>query len=504
MTRYSFIARMPDDPGSLDRAAEIVKAYEGNINRIHYDRRIDPCTVFFELDATESAYAAITTDLRRIGYLQTTLASPSFLKFAVDLPHRPGALHEFLNYTTQAQANIAFIDFDDGGKHPERVTFSMTLDDAGAADRLLTELRSRYRLEILEYDTTGEKLDDTVFYVRFAQKIRPLVGDAGDAFLLQLLQEINHIVQELAAIGKDPRQVFESILCTGRTLHATTGEGFYADVQAVRLPEGVDLLCIQPPCGGNVFLFSTAEEQVMIDTGYGCYHQDLRAVLETRAPANGRPLTRILVTHADADHSGAGGFYNVPALMHKGTLEIIEKANRAYGSRMASSILEEVYTELINLFSAFTSPKRPVLFPAAGDERCGPFPVLDRIRIGPLEFTVLEGLGGHLYGQCYLACPEAGLLFTADSVINFASLTDERSRYNTYADFLMTTVNVDSAIARQERTALLGIARGIDDRLRPEGRRCLLACGHGAISVIGKKGLESIGGIERYPRPPPA
>ncbi|RPJ53310.1 MAG: MBL fold metallo-hydrolase, partial [Methanobacteriota archaeon] len=197
MTRYSFIARMPDDPGSLDRAAEIVKAYEGNIDRIHYDRRIDPCTVFFELEATDAAYGAITEDLRRIGYLQTTLATPSFLKFTIDLPHRSGALHEFLNYTTHAQANIAFIDFDDAGKHPERVTFSMTLGDAGAADRLLTELRSRYRLEILEYDTTGEGLDDTVFYVRFAQKIRPLVGDAGDAFLLQLLHDINHIVQEL-------------------------------------------------------------------------------------------------------------------------------------------------------------------------------------------------------------------------------------------------------------------------------------------------------------------
>jgi hypothetical protein len=66
----------------------------------------------------------------------------------------------------------------------------------------------------------------------------------------------------------------------------------------------------------------------------------------------------------------------------------------------------------------------------------------------------------------------------------------------------MTTVNVDSEIARQERTALLGIAREIDGRLRTEGRRCLLACGHGAISMIGDAGLESIGGVERYSRPP--
>ncbi|HZD43205.1 MAG TPA: MBL fold metallo-hydrolase, partial [Methanomicrobiales archaeon] len=80
MTRFSFIARMPDDPGALHQAAEIIKKYEGNINRIHYNRRIDPYTVFFELTASDEAYGKMTGDLRRIGYLQTTLATPSFLR----------------------------------------------------------------------------------------------------------------------------------------------------------------------------------------------------------------------------------------------------------------------------------------------------------------------------------------------------------------------------------------------------------------------------------------
>lgn len=46
MTRFSFITQMPDEPGALHRAAEIVTRYGGNFNWIHYDRWIDLSTVF--------------------------------------------------------------------------------------------------------------------------------------------------------------------------------------------------------------------------------------------------------------------------------------------------------------------------------------------------------------------------------------------------------------------------------------------------------------------------
>ena len=54
MEKFSLIARMPDEPGALHRAAEIIARHQGNINRIQYDHRIDPATVFFELTATRN------------------------------------------------------------------------------------------------------------------------------------------------------------------------------------------------------------------------------------------------------------------------------------------------------------------------------------------------------------------------------------------------------------------------------------------------------------------
>ncbi len=363
MGRYSFIAHMPDEPGSLHRAAEIIKKYDGNINRIQFDRRIDPGTVFYEVTASEASYRQITGDLARIGYLQTSLKTLDFLKFCVYLPHRPGALYEFLGYITSAGANIALIDFDDRGRHPDRLTVSLNLEQSREIDRLLDQLKSRYRLEIIEYDTTGKHLDDTVFYVRYAQEVRELIGESEDAFLLSFLADTNHIVQELMDRGCNPRQVFDSVLATGRTMKATSGNNFYAAVQQFAITSGTTLYRFQPPCGGSVFLIRTPDELVMIDTGYGIYHPDILAMFSRYGAGDLRKLSRIIVTHADADHCGASGLFAVPVYLHRDTLEILRTNNRAYGSRSQESVLEEFYTKMINLFSRFAIPADTRCFP---------------------------------------------------------------------------------------------------------------------------------------------
>lgn len=498
LKKYSFIAHMPNTPGSLHRAADIIQKYEGNINRIQYDRRIDPATVFYEVTATENAFRRITGDLSQIGYLQTSLKPLNFLKICVYLPHKPGALYEFLNFTTSVGANIAFIDFDDKGRHPDRLTVSLNLEQSSVVEQLLDQLKSRYRLDIIEYDTTGKHLDDTVFYVRYAQSIRELIGESEEDFLLSFLADTNHIVQELMDRGNDPRKVFESVLLTGQTLGATTQNSFYADIQKFCISDRTSLYCFQVPCGGNIFLISSGEENVMIDTGYGIYHQDVMTMLSGCGFGKKDRISRIIVTHADADHCGAAGFFLAPVMMHQGTLEIIRKNNRAYGSRSEHSVLEEFYTKMINLFSKFKAPARIECFSKKPVKTRGIFPVLDVIRAGDLELEVLEGLGGHTYGQIYLYSEKEGLLFTADSVINFSSLTKERADYSSLAAFLVTSVNVDSELAKKERQALLALAVQTDAALSDDGKRCLICGGHGAISVHEGNRLIAHGGIERY------
>lgn len=492
---------MPDEPGSLQKAAEIIKKYKGNINRIQFDRRIDPSTVFYEVTATVDAFRMITGGLSQIGYLQTSLRPLNFLKCYVYLPHRPGSLYEFLNFTTSAGANIASIDFDDKGRHPDRLTISLNLEQSVVIDHLLDLLKSRYRLEILEYDTTGRQLDDTVFYVRYAQAIREIIGESEEDFLLSFLADTNHIVQDLMDRGNDPRKVFESVLLTGQTMRATTGKKFYADIQKVTTPGQTILFCFQVPCGGNIFLIDTPEEKVMIDTGYGIYHQDVMSLLTKYSLGDKHQVSRIIITHADADHCGGSGYFSAPVFMHQKTLSIIKENNRAYGSRSEHSVLEAFYTKMINLFSKFDVPEDVRCFSNPTGRMRGIFPVLGTFQIGDIEFEVMDGLGGHTCGQIYLYSRESGLLFAADSVINFSSLSRERADYSSLAAFLVTSVNVDSDLAKKERIALLELAAETDTYLKSKGRRCLVCGGHGAVSVLEGQRLVPWGETVHYPSP---
>ena len=161
----------------------------------------------------------------------------------------------------------------------------------------------------------------------------------------------------------------------GRTLRDTTGEGFYADLQRIQVSDAVEVVCFQMPGGGNIFLLCAPDETVMIDTGYGVYHQDVVRMLQHYGLGDLKKIRRVYITHADADHCGAGGLFEAEAYMHSGSLAIIRQANRAYGSRSEASILEEVYTTIINLFSRFAPPEDPELFPAGKIGMRSIFPV---------------------------------------------------------------------------------------------------------------------------------
>jgi len=503
MEQFSFIACMPDIPGALHRAAEIITRYEGNINRIQYDRRIDTHTVFFEVTALPQAYEKIREELEKIGYLQTSLHPVAFVKFHVYLPNCPGALFDLLNHITSSKSNITFLDFDDRGKHPERLVVGIHIEDPNMIDALLNQLKSRYRLDILEYDTTGEKLDDTVFYLRLAQKLRSFIGSAEDDFLMRFLQDINHITQELSNLQKDPIEVFENILKVGDYLNRTSGDNFYADVQRVRVKNDIELFCFQPPCGGNIYLFDTPSERVMIDTGYGIYYQDIVNMLQYYGLGDLSRLKRIYITHADADHCGAAGCFPAPSYLNRETFLITRETSRAYGSSSQDCILEEVYTKIINLFSRFTPPSNTVIFPEvplSGEtiEKRGAFPVIARFRIGDLKFEALAGMGGHMHGEVFYLCSKEGLLFPEDAVINFKSLSPDRTAYNVLADYLMTSVNVDSKLAREERKALMSLILEIDEQLARKNKKCLICCGHGSMSLLDNGKLIEYKGSERY------
>lgn len=478
-----FVIRIPDT-GSLLDAVRIIASSGLTITRCHFNRSLDPVTAFFSVSGDEKACARGTGALIKDGYLQTTVTYPENVRFTVIVPEIPGTLHRILTILNEHNAEISSLSFDNRGRYPDALHIMLRVLRPDRTEDLIRAIETEYRVLIDGYDC-GDSCDDgSLFYVRYAARVSEILDGLEDPFILELLHQFSHIAQQLTEYGKEYQDVLEQILLNGKRLKETTGQGFYSDVQIFSLAEHLTLYCFQLPGGGSIFVIDAPDERVMIDTGYGIYHEDVLRMFARYGLGGADDFTRIILTHGDTDHSGAAGFFNAPVYTHEGTWEIIKTNNRAWGAASQDLVLEQVYTVMINLFARMTPPPLVNLFPPAGELKRGEFPVLSTFTAGGCTFEILEGHGGHQHGLVYIVCREAGVIFTSDTILNLKHLSPERSEYNNFAVYLVTTVNVDPDLVKSERKALVGLAEEMDRELRASGRRLLYCCGHGPISVM--------------------
>jgi len=498
MTTFSVITQMPDEPGAFLKAAQIMRRYDANMSRINYDRGLDAHTFFMDITCEEGRVEDIKKDLEAIGYLERDLPQISILAIDAYVPDKSGELFDLLDILDQWKANITSINFDNSGMNRDKV--SMRLNIAGHTDtqELLKALQRKYRLDILEYDATGAGLDDTVFYIRFAQRLRRITGIDAEDLLSSLLAETNHIAQELTALNRDTRQVFDVVLKMAEHIGETT-KNFFCDFATIPVSPHVTLHVIQMPTGSNISIFETPDEYVMIDTGYGLYYPYIHQVLTERLPDFENKLQRIYITHADADHCGACGRYaHAHTWMNPQSRDVLRYPSRGYGSDLEDSVLEKVYTRLSHILSAYTPPviEEIRLFSDQPLDTCHGFTLIDHFAIGDIIFDVLQGRGGHVHGEMIFLSREHGIIFTGDCLVNLKDMSKDRAEYNKLADFLMTSVNVNSTIAREQRIALLEMIAGCNETLENQGKRMLVCCGHGPVSIVRNSRLQRFDGTE--------
>lgn len=270
----------------------------------------------------------------------------------------------------------------------------------------------------------------------------------------------------------------------GDYLAATSGDKFISEYQKIQVTDAISLYSFQLPGGGNLNVFVTPEGKMVIDTGYGIYHDDCERMLKSLSLGGYEDIRSVVCTHGDADHCGASGYYPVPPLMHPVTKALLDSGTRAYGSHCPKPLLEQFYTTSINTMSRMYVPDKVIEQSTVAIGKRGLFPVIGKVAFAGMEFEIWESLGGHIAGQLLLYEPKLGLLFTSDAFINFSTLSKERANYCSIADSMIGSVNVDSAIARTERQELARLFAELDAELHSHGRQLLICCGHGAVSVV--------------------
>lgn len=152
----------------------------------------------------------------------------------------------------------------------------------------------------------------------------------------------------------------------------------------------------------NVYAFDSGEEVILIDAGSGIEPELLLKRLdEDGIPRN--KVTKLLLTHAHADHSGGSAYWkehlNVAVIAPERTAEMVETG-------------DEIRTSLVEARRSGTYPAWYRL------QAC---PVNKQLRVGDIIHTggfTLQAVQapGHSFDMFCYYCPELQALFAADAV----------------------------------------------------------------------------------------
>ena len=483
MPRKTFVTSMPDKSGTFLLASRIIAAHNGNIIRVSYNKAVDLHMLFIDVHASADKLLRIEEDLSDIGYINKRIAETRVIEVSVRIPEKSGAILPVLEILNNYEINISYMNSFADSKPFQDFKFGLLIENPRMIKTLLDDISKIYPVDIIECESSEENLDNTVFYIRLASKMKELLGLSTEK-TMQFISESNRILQVLQSEGEDAAKVFEYIRRFAYFVSSCRGENYKTSIQKIQLSDKVILYSIQPYCGSNTYILVTPDELVLIDTGYAIYADELLAVLKKLIPDWDIRHKRVYITHADVDHCGL--LYR----MNDSEIIVNEKSAESFKRQFEhlpdfreQTELNRGYSKISRIISGYMPPD-PAEFtildkgtPAEHNSLLA----IGNMSIGDLDFEILEGSGGHLYGEMIYVCKEAGIVFTGDILVNIEGFSKERAEFNSLAPYLMKSVNISSDKARKMRHQTMSIITEIS---RQNNKPCIICGGHGPVSEL--------------------
>jgi len=522
--RLSAGLRMADRPGELAELAAFLAGHQANIEQFGYNRSESPFLVRMEARCATAALAgALADDLARQGRLEqpgpdtnadrpepiTTLEG--LLAIKATLEDRPGTLASLAGVFRSHRANVIHLAYD-GDAAPGLAEITMATDSPAQVSALLADLTAGGWHFHVQWQGADSAAMEAVIGLSAAEHFlfrlrRILPPDRLDR-LKALFESSDEMGRALAEFrrqaGADEESmaasgVFSNILHLAAASLGKTGERFSMRLAGpVAVSPAVSLYTLACPTGANGFLLRTADEDVLVDSGFGLYFPDARAWLARHGFDPAR-IKRAYFTHPDADHAGWAAplerELGTAVFMHPDCAAVFAQTNRAQGTGTRLQALNLSFTRLITQLTELAGPQRIAPFErSAGDpDQAGGFPVLGGFSVGDVRFLVLESLGGHVAGQVFYLAPEAGLLFCGDYLIDVPSLSERDKSILSVPKYLMTSTNADSRVFSREMAMLRALMRQAQARLAPQGKAARVCSGHGWPYTVEEAGWEAEG-----------
>lgn len=490
---------VPDKPGSLAKLAELFSKRNINIVLFYYNRSEHPNRVVIEGKALDSeSLKSLYEEAQNQGFFEEIYEEDleiteleNILKLSIYLEHKPGTLFKVAQILKKHEANVIYMIFNELVSE-NKANIAFYVKDSNQINSLLNELNALGYHYNLEYSGVNQedtnKLIGLNLVEKFYLKLKKILSEEEVENLRKIINASKYLSETLLKFNKEAGQnleagqVFANILTFAISSRTKVNTNFFYK-KLPSLPIGDILIhTFKLPTGGNLYLLETKDEYVMIDGSYGIYYEDVKKMLRQ----NGifpEKIRRIYISHPDADHAGLSGYFeeefNTEVYLHKDAIDVIENENRVYGVNTPLYDLNHYFTILVNYFTKCKFPQNYKVFNTEEIERYAQFKVIDFFKVGDYKFKVLESLGGHIPGQVFFLCEEAGVIFTADYLLYVPSLTEEEKNILNIPKFLMTSTNANSRIFRQEMELLKNLCIDLDKNLRKQGKGLIIFPGHG-------------------------
>ncbi len=471
--KRSFMTSLPDTSGAFLTASRIILAHGGNMVRASYNKAVDAHTLFLDVEGDDDALDAIEVELAAEGFLQND-SRVKVVLIEVEVPNVPGGVIPVLEALQRRNVSISYLSSQAGSKAVAPLKMGLYIEDSAAIDDLLVELAAICPVRILDYDAGEKKLDNTVFYLSFADEMRQLLHLTPEQ-TKEFVYFANLAMQQLDEKGEPHGKVFEYVSRFAHFVAEHGGTAYECRTTCQRLTDRVSVTVIEPPCGSNITVLEDLNTRALlvIDGGFTCYEAYTMRLLRSLFPDFDARKKEMLLTHSDSDHAGVCQHFQTIWCTRR-TADCFAGEHMGLPSPREDNPNMLPYYRLSTLITDYTPPvlSRLCLLDAEPCNDSMPLSKVGVFRFADMVFDVYQGNGGHVPGETVLLDDRHRVGITGDDYINTVDMLPAQREFNRLAPYLARSVNQDSKKYR----AILQTLRHMLD-----GDGWLLLPGHGAI-----------------------
>ena len=445
--KKTFITNIPDRPGSFLKMVRIISELGLNITRVSYNNAIDTHTLFVEVSGEEKLVAKAYDELKTDGFLfKDDNANVILMEFKMQ--DRPGVLLPVLELINRYNFNISYISSQENSTPYQYFRMALYIDDPFKVDEFLKSVTDLCEVRIITYDKTEKNLDNTVFYISFANGAAKKL-DLERKDINELIANSNLVMQLLDDKNQSPHKTFEYIAKFADLLSKYRGLSFNPRVSC-KTYKDYTIHCIEPECGSNVYVIANKKGYVCVDSGFAIYKEEMVKLLSVMFEDFCSKPKSMIVTHPDIDHLGMVSLFDT-IYVNQSMYENFQLENASQPNFREQYKQHEPYVRISKILSHYTPPEMSRLAVVEEEEHAAGI-LAGSQTIHGMDFKFYNGNGGHSKGEMVILLDN--ILFTGDILVNPAGYTAEQKEFNHLAPYLMTSVNMDSELAKKERLQL--------------------------------------------------